>query len=199
MTLFEYSKSDSAVHKIPAVVKLIIMIATAISACFFNAKINLCIFAFCLCLSFVSKIKITNFLRDMLPILWYSLFILLVNVASSLLNEHTVSVNLVFTHDSLTLIVRLITVVALTSIFLRTTSLFDLFFSLKKALPIVLFFNFFSRLFSIWNSLSKSYYARGGKNGIKKIVKLLPLLIALGIKKANDTYLSICNRSKTRL
>ena len=196
MILFRYSKRKTVLHSFPCIVKFLIMISVSIMVCFLDVKVNLIIFTVFILLSQIGKVSVISIIKDMLPIIWYSVFILLVNVLSALINSNPITISTIFIGSSVNLIVRLFVVVLITSVFLRTTSMFDLYYAFKKALPIVLFFNFFTRIFSTWDMLSKVYKARGGKNGIKKVVKLLPVLISIGIKKANDTYLSLYNRSK---
>lgn len=197
MNLFEYVKNDTIIYKIPAVLKLVLMLLLSIAVCFLDAKANLIAFLLIFLVFVLSRVNVTCFLKDLLPIIWYTFFIVIFNILSCIISNGTLSMDEVFSNYTLSLISRLFTVVALTSLFFRTTSIFDLFYSLRGSLLIALFFNFFTRLFSIWGTLSKTYRARGGKRGFKMVYKLMPIFILLSLKKANDTYLSICNRKKS--
>lgn len=197
MNLFEYVKNDTIIYKIPAVLKLVLMLLLSIAVCFLDAKANLIAFLLIFLVFVLSRVNVTYFLKDLLPIIWYTFFIVIFNILSCSISNGTLSMDEVLSNYTLSLISRLFTVVALTSLFFRTTSIFDLFYSLRGSLIIALFFNFFTRLFSIWGTLSKTYRARGGKRGVKMVYKLMPIFILLSLKKANDTYLSICNRKKS--
>lgn len=197
MNLFEYVKNDTIIYKIPAVLKLVLMLLLSIAVCFLDAQVNLIAFLLIFLVFVLSRVNVTYFLKDLLPIIWYTFFIVIFNILSCIISNGTLSMDEVLNNYTLSLISRLFTVVALTSLFFRTTSIFDLFYSLRGSLIIALFFNFFTRLFSIWGTLSKTYRARGGKRGVKMVYKLMPIFILLSLKKANDTYLSICNRKKS--
>ena len=106
------------------------------------------------------------------------------------------------------LVSRLVVAMSYTSLFFRTTSNLEIRQSLERvelavsfghsrlsfSKAFALFLNFLPQLFAIWTGLDKTWKARCGKRGIRKIIVLLPVFIALSMKKANDTLMSLRNR-----
>ena len=111
----------------------------------------------------------------------------------------------IITKTSLYLILRLLCAVEATSVFFRTTSIYEITDMLiripfgKAGLAVSgvlsLFLTFLPQIFATWSELETAYRARGGRKGIAKAVVLLPLLISLSINKARTTYLALLNRS----
>ena len=57
-----------------------------------------------------------------------------------------------------------------------------------------LMLTFIPQILSTWAELNKAWKARGGKNGVNKVLKLLPILISLSMHKAYQTALAVMNR-----
>lgn len=207
MPLFLYYKRNGVVQKTPALLKIIILFCVSIVATIFSVKVNLLLFCVCVFLVLITKISILEFFTDLKYILFYSLFILILDVLSYLLDNKTL-MGIGVSNLNTTLIVRLITVFAYTSLFFRTTSVFDIRLAIEDIEVFItrgktkrifskcfaLFFSFIPRLFFLWNEIDKAYTSRMGKKGIRKIVRLIPIFIAVSIKRADTTVLSLLNR-----
>ena len=205
-SLFAYTKSDSPIHKIPAGLKLLVMIAVPITLQLTSHYVCLSLMAVFFVLSILSKTGFKSLARDLRPIVFYSLFILVIDVLSYLIFDRNRDI---ITFSSLHLVIKLVCAMEATSVFFRTTSIYETRDALQALERIVtfghtryavsstftLFLSFLPQIFETWTSLELAYRARGGKDGIVKAVKLLPLLIAMSIKKANTTYLALLNRS----
>ncbi|MBR5669196.1 MAG: hypothetical protein IKX15_06250, partial [Spirochaetales bacterium] len=136
------------------------------------------------------------------PIIIYSLMIISIDVLSWLLFHRN---DEIITKTSLYLILRLLCAVEATSVFFRTTSIYEITDMLiripfgKAGLAVSgvlsLFLTFLPQIFATWSGLEEAYHARGGRKGIAKAIVLLPLLISLSINKARTSYLALLNRS----
>jgi len=72
-------------------------------------------------------------------------------------------------------------------------------FLCKKITPtfshsLSLMLTFIPEILKTWKSLELAWTARGGKKGVKKLFKLLPILISLSMHKAYQTALAVMNR-----
>lgn len=222
--IFSYNKRDSLIHKIPAILKLVVLFCLPLALHLTILPYHLGFFMMAVILVFVAKLPLKSFLRDLKPMIYYCLFILVIDVLTILLfdktpmpidmDETAVSPSMSFwtillEKGNFTLMSRLVVSMAYTSIFFRTTSHLEMRESLEKiescitfghskltfSKAFALFLNFLPQLFAIWNSLDLAWRARCGKRTIRKIIVLLPVFITLSLKTANQTLLSIKNRS----
>ena len=203
--LFSYGKSYSLIHKIPAWIKLLILLTVPVSV--YVSPIWVCAVlmgVFALIVPFAGM-SFSMFLRDIKPVLFYAMILLAADILSFLLFS---SENLI-TRTSVFMLLRLACAMEATSVFFRTTSVFEIGETLRNIEHAVsfghtnygfsnvftLFLSFLSQIFFTWAEINAAYRARGGKNGFSKPLRLLPILITLSIKKANTTYLALLNRS----
>ncbi len=204
--LFSYSKLNSPIHRIPAGIKLLVLIAVPITLQLTSAYVCYALIAFFFVLAAFAGTGYRNFFRDLRPIIFYSLFILAIDVLSYLIFDKN---RAIITQSSIFLVIKLVCAMEATSIFFRTTSVYQIKDTLQSVERVVtfghtryvvsstftLFLSFLPMIFETWTSLDLAYKARGGKSGISKAVRLLPLLIVMSIKRANTTYLALLNRS----
>ncbi len=57
-----------------------------------------------------------------------------------------------------------------------------------------LLLTFIPQVLSVWTKLDTAWKARGGKNGIKKMTKLLPVLISVSMHNAYQTAMAVSSR-----
>ena len=194
-SIFAYSKTDSIIHRLPAWLKLIVLVAVPITLYLTSIQVCFILIPTFLILALIAKIRPDQFLKDMKPIVIYSIMILAIDVLSWLLSSGK---NDIITQTSLYLVLRLICAVEATSIFFRTTSIYETMETLnfgKTGLILSLFLSFLPQIFATWTQLDTAYRARGGRRGPAKAVRLLPQLVSLSIRKAQTTYLALLNRS----
>ena len=200
--LFAYTKKDSAVHRTPALLKLIILFAVPVTLHFTPIWVCFALIPTFLLLALFAGIGAGRFFRDLRPIVIYSIMIISIDVMSWLLFHRY---DEIITKTSLYLILRLLCAVEATSVFFRTTSIYEIT-DLLIRIPfgtvgltvsgvLSLFLTFLPEVFATWSELETAYRARGGRKGFAKVVLLLPLLISLSINKARITYLALLNRS----
>jgi biotin transport system permease protein/energy-coupling factor transport system permease protein len=58
------------------------------------------------------------------------------------------------------------------------------------------FLNFIAQISALWEKLNFAWRARGGKEGLKKILILLPVLFSIAFKNADDKRKSLLSRQK---
>ena len=194
-SIFAYSKTDSVIHRLPAWLKLLVLIAVPITLYLTSIQVCIILIPIFLILALIAKIRLNQFLKDMKPIVIYSIMILAIDVLSWLLSSEK---NDIITKTSLYLILRLICAVEATSIFFRTTSIYETMETLsfgKIGLILSLFLSFLPQIFATWTQLDAAYSARGGRRGPAKAIRLIPQLVSLSIRKAQTTYLALLNRS----
>ena len=198
-SLFSYKATDSILHRTPVLLKLLFLLAVPITVMFCPVEVCLILIAATAPLVPVGKIRIRDFLRDLKPVVIYSLMIAVLDVLIYLLFDRSRDI---VTENSLLLILRLLCAMEATSVFFRTTSSFELREALSFGHPgnpvsdvFALFLSFLPQVFAIWTELDLAYRARGGKSGPGKILRLFPLLITMSMKKAGTTYLALLNRS----
>ena len=205
-SLFAYTKKDSILHRIPAWLKLLVLFAVPITVYLSPIEVTYIMIPSFFILALISKIGPARFLKDLGPIIIYSILILSIDVLSWLIFHKNTTV---ITETSLHLILRLICAVEATSLFFRTTSIYETMQTLRKIESILtfgksslaistmlsLFLSFLPQIFATWSELESAYRARGGRKGLGKVIVLLPMLISLSIRKAQTTYLALLNRS----
>ena len=204
--LFSYSKKNSIVHRTPAAIKLLLLLAIPITLYLTPIEVCLVLIPVLAIVAIISKISAKDFLRDLRPIVIYSILILSIDVLSYFISSKSTNI---ITNSSLYLILRLLCAIEALSVFFRTTGIYEITDCLQKleskitfgssslvvSSMLSLFLSFLPQVFSIWSDLELAYKARGGKRGPAKVIRLLPMLLSLSIRKANTTYLALLNRS----
>ncbi len=204
--LFSYTKKDSPIHRAPAGLKTLLLLAVPITLQQTGPLVCLALMVVFLGLALLSGTGFGNFLRDLRPMVLYSLFILAIDVLSFVIFDRN---RAIITETSLHLVIKLVCAMEATSVFFRTTSVYQIKEALQKverALTLghtrytvsrtfTLFLSFLPMIFTTWTDLDLVYRARGGRGGLAKAARLLPRLIATSIKRASTTYLALLNRS----
>ena len=151
--IFSYNQLNSLLHKTPASLKLLILFCVPLITYFTAIPYHAGLFALALLLALVAQIPLKSFLRDLKPIIYYCLFIFIIDVLTILLfdktpmpiskelsaelEESAVSSTLNFftilkEKGNALLMSRLVVSMAYTSIFFRTTSHLEMRQSLEK-------------------------------------------------------------------
>ncbi len=150
--IFSYNKRDSLIHKTPAILKLLILFCIPLITYFTPLVYHAGLFALAIILLLLAQIPLKSFLRDLKPIIYYCIFILIIDVLTILLFDKTpmpistelsaeleesVSPTLNFftilkEKGNFLLMSRLVVSMAYTSIFFRTTSHLEMRQSLEK-------------------------------------------------------------------
>ena len=205
-SLFSYTKGNSIIHRAPAGLKLLLLLAIPITLYLTPIQVCLAFIPVLFAVALVARIELGLFLKDLRPIVIYSVMILTIDVLSYLISSKNGNI---ITQTSLFMILRLLCAIEAVSIFFRTTSIYETtdclqriegFLTFGKSKLVVssmlsLFLSFLPQIFATWKDLELAYKARGGRRGPAKIITLMPRLISASIKKADTTFLALLNRS----
>ncbi len=204
--LFSYCKKNSLLHRIPAGLKIVLLFAIPITVSLTPIWVCVAFMGLFFLLALLSKVELKSYARDLRPMAIYCAMILLLDVLSYLIfgeNEQVIR------KESIYLVLRIICALEVSSVFFRTTSIQAMRDALQSAEKVItfgrsnyvvsttitLFLGFLPQIFATWAALDLAYRARGGRNNLSKALRLLPLLIAMSIKRASTTYLALLNRS----
>ena len=205
-SLFSYTKGNSIIHRAPAGLKLLLLLVIPITLYLTPIQVCLAFIPVLFAVALVARIELGLFLKDLRPIVIYSVMILTIDVLSYLISSKNGNI---ITQTSLFMILRLLCAIEAVSIFFRTTSIYETtdclqriegFLTFGKSKLVVssmlsLFLSFLPQIFATWKDLELAYKARGGRRGPAKIITLMPRLISASIKKADTTFLALLNRS----
>lgn len=197
MQIGKYIPLNSNFHKMNPFIKLICTIAFIISLFLsYNIKINLLITILLILLMLNTLIPLSIYFKLIYKIKWFLLFIAIINIIFK------TPLDIIFIT-----ILRIIYIVIYSNIFLMTTTLNDITYSLEKlfsplkifgvkvnrmALSISLALRFIPSLYEQSNKILKSQASRGidYRHGFKnKIISLTSLIIPIfniSMKKADD-------------
>jgi len=193
--IFKYKTIKGPLHKLPVLIKLILLFALSITAFIIPSLWLGTGIIIAMITAFIGGITFREQLTDLKPaffyvILMYSLSIFS-NIFSLLSEPNSLSptpyslLPFIIPHpDYLKITLRLILIIQFSAMFFRTTSTLELREVIKLNI-IVLFLSFIPEIFEIWNKINLSWKARGGQNGLKKIKSLVFVLISCCFEKAS--------------
>ena len=209
----------NTLRKLPPSAKII---ALALSGfIIFNLDIIPCIFFFVLifALSLLSNLSITKQLKAQRATLAYSMALYFVHIFENVFSlfkgkSFVLSDFLIPDEITIRIIIRLICAIQAAALFYHTTTNLEIrrgisdieiairnIFSRKKSIKpqfshsLSLMLTFIPEILLSWNELNKAWKARGGKNGLSKMKKLIPALISLSMNKAYKTALALISRN----
>ena len=182
---FSYKPGTSLLHRCPAIVK--ILVVPLLSIFIFVLPVYFCFgmivlqFVVALALHF----SIREIFTDLKVVFFYALMLAMVKVITLLAGGDTGS-----WLETLFMLAKLLCMMLLTSIFLRTsTSLelrqgFEVFGVNAVTHTLSLFVCFIPLVSKIWRQTEQAWRIRAGKNSIKKYAVLLPVFFSVGMKQA---------------
>ena len=121
--LFSYSKGRSFIHRTPAWIKLLVLIAVPFTVSTTPVYICIGLMALFALFALMSGIGFAKFLRDLRPIVIYCIMIVLIDVVSYLVFDRS---RAVVTQSSINLILRLLCAMEVASVFFRTTGNYEI-------------------------------------------------------------------------
>lgn len=211
---FHYKTGNSFLHKIPAWIKIILILVLAI--CSFYAPVKICIILFPIFLLFsffLLNFTLSEIYSDLKPTIAYTILLyfatLILNLTTFLNTEEKENILKIFVPNTtyIPLLVHLALSMQITSIFYRTTSIgqfkegfstIEKFFTKKDSSPISdtlsLTISFIPRIATFWNQIEKAWKARGGKENPQKILALIPRLFQVSMRFGYEKSLAITNR-----
>lgn len=218
-TFFHYKKGTTLLHKMPPVIKLVVMLLLSIGA-FYVPVIPACILYFVILVLTKAYFKFSagEIFSDSKPAIVYVIMLYLVCLVSNIVYvikngflEGSFGFYLLqlFQPDDkfLSMAIHLCLSLAITSVFFRTTTILqfsDGFWQIEKfftngkssvvSTTLSLTITFIPRIAAFWNRLCFAWKSRGGKEGVIKIKKLTPALFKTSMNEAYQKSLARMNR-----
>ena len=222
---FHYKTQETPFHKIPAWLKIILIIALALTAFYLPVKVCLILYPILIVFSALFlRFTISEIYSDAKPTLTYTILLYIAGFFLNLSN-HFSSLNYpvetwseVYSGISrifipnltyLPLLAHLALSLEITSIFYRTTShgqfkegfsTIEMFVTRKDTAPLsdslALSISFIPKISTFWNRLEKAWVSRGGQNSLLKVISLFPKLFHVSMREGYEKSLAIQNRSQ---
>ena len=214
LPLFRHQPGNTIVHRLPAGVKLIILMVLTILVFSGNRHFLIGAGGVTLLAAAVSRLRIAALLRLLKIVLFYGIFIAIVRIAGKERSTWMYELS-----GTLMYLWKLATVFTAGMVFFETTTgvaVHGVLSSVRNALSRLvpgtiripdfprsfsLMLLFIPRIFDSWTALSRAWDARGGSlkrslpAGVRKIITLVPLLIISLLDVADTTDRAIRNRS----
>ena len=193
VTIFQYKTKKGLFHKVPAIIKLILLLPLSIFCVALPSNLLLAGIFAAMILAFTGGINLKEQITDLKPVLFYSVFMYCVSVFSNLFENvfitqpyidiYTLVILLIPKTELLRFILRLTLIVQFSALLFRTTSSLEIR-EVVRIETISIFLLFIPEIFKIWSSIDLAWKSRGGEKGIVKIKTLLFVLISLCFEKA---------------
>ena len=182
---FSYKPGSSLLHRCPAIVK--IFTVPLLSILIFVLPVYFCfgMIALLFVLALALHFTLREIFTDLKVVFFYALMLAVVKGITLLAGGDTGS-----WIETLFMLAKLLCMMQLTSIFLRTsTSLelrqgFEVFGVNAVTHTLSLFVCFIPLVSKIWRQTEQAWRIRAGKNSIKKYAVLLPVFFSVGMKQA---------------
>lgn len=182
---FSYKPGTSLLHRCPAIVK--ILLVPLLSIFIFVLPVWFCfgMIALLFVLALALHFTLWEIFIDLKVVFFYALMLAVVKGITLLAGGDTGS-----WIETLFMLSKLLCMMQLTSIFLRTsTSLelrqgFEVFGVNAVTHTLSLFVCFIPLVSKIWRQTEQAWRIRAGKNSIKKYAVLLPVFFSVGMKQA---------------
>ncbi len=216
--LFHYKCTDTILHRLPAWLKIILMLSLAGLSFYMPLQIGFYAWLFIIFFAFfVLKFSIKEIAADLKPSITYFIMIysasLILNIITFINAQKNVSTDTIIQiivpdRTYLSLFMHLGLSMQITSLFYRTTStvqfneglsIIEKKITRKQSTPfadlIALTITFIPRLSIFWNQIENSWKAREGKDKIGKITTLSPILFRVSMHEAYLKALARQNRT----
>ena len=213
---FRYRTGKSFLHKMPGSVKIPLMLLLAIGSFYLPVKEALLAWSCVITCNVLLRFSPKDIAADLRPALFYCLLLYLASFTQHAFDWRKAAqagvcypLSSLFRPEEahLALAVHLALSLSVTAVFYRTTSnvqfhegfaLYERALTRKKqayyADLLSLTLTFIPRIVANWQQIDDAWKARGGKNTIRKILTLTPLLFSVSMKNAYDKTLAIENR-----
>ena len=154
------------------------------------------------------KIKMRDQLKDLRPVIYYALLMLVFQLLSWLFSGPTLlSLKESFSWDSeketIWLLLKIFAVLQTASLVFKTTTTLEMRDGIAKICgqksaftnAIYMFVNFIPMVSRIGEESQRAWFARGGKKSLRMYMTLLPILFSVGMKKAYNAARAVTIRS----
>jgi biotin transport system permease protein/energy-coupling factor transport system permease protein len=218
---FRYKGGTSFLHRLPAIIKILLLIPLAIIIMRVNSTVSLlCIVVFTLT-ALMCGWTIKEICTDIRPALFYGIFLYELNILGNVidgLKQNTITLAILIPNYAYRVyLIKLLALLQISALLFRTSTsiaIKDALCSVERAIRlyikkyiakqialttkfadnIALTLNFIPDIFEQFSKIDLAYRARGGKNGIQKIKIILPALLSLSLHRASIKAKAIAAR-----
>ena len=196
ITIGRYIYKNSLIHKIHPIIKILITLFIITASLIFNYRKNLILILYAILLTFLTKIDIKQYLKNIYGLRYIIISILFINLLFNTPNFNTINT-----------IEKLIIIFMVSSILMYTTNINEINYAINRllqplkklsldidniSLTLTISIKFISVIFEQFDIIFKAFKSRGYKfNGslkekIYKIKNFISTLFYMILKKAND-------------
>jgi energy-coupling factor transporter transmembrane protein EcfT len=200
MIPYTYISGNTILHRAPAPIKLLGLILIS-AAAFFAFPFGLvAASSLVLCASFLARTRVRHLFRGSLGLLLLSVLTVVSRSVSFSATSNTISFTMDGFLKGISYGLGLLVSFAACALFFLCTTMTELkdsldslarhipFLGLKKlSLCLSLMLGFLPRFFEKWEEADIAYQARAGKNGVRKVLLLIPLTIERMLELALET------------
>ncbi|MCL2276335.1 MAG: hypothetical protein FWC21_00410 [Treponema sp.] len=199
--IFKYKTTKGPLHKIPAIIKLILLLPLSILCLYLQTiwlltGIFIIIFA-----AFFCGLSVYDQLLDFKPAAFYVIILFAFSSLSNAIDYITLApshsstetpipvlilaLSSIFVPDQdyIRLALRLILIIQISALVFRTTSSLEIKYAARLDI-LTLFIGFIPDIFKIWSNINTAWKARNGKNNFWKIMNLAFILITICFENA---------------
>ena len=182
---FSYKPGNSLLHRCPAIVKILIVPVLSVLIFMLPVWFSFGMIVLQLVVALALHFTLREIYSDLKVVFFYALMLAVVKLITLLVGGATGS-----WIETLYMLSKLLCMMQLASIFLRTsTSLelrqgFEVFGVNTVTHTLSLFVCFIPLVSKIWRQTEQAWRMRAGKNSIKKYAVLLPVFFSVGMKQA---------------
>lgn len=215
-SFFRYRTGNTWLHRMPPAAKIFLMLALAIASFYLPVPAAAIAWLFVLAAGRLFGFSAKDIFSDIQPALFYCFVLYLASLSQNALRwsqaleagtVYPLSALFIPEPSHLALAAHLALSLSVSALFYRTTSnvqFHEGFAALERAITrkksaryadsLSLTLTFIPQIVANWQQIDCAWKARGGKNGVRKIIALVPLLFSVSMKKAYDKALAIENR-----
>ena len=214
---FSYKAGNSFIHKMPSVLKIILIPALNVIVFMLPVHVALVFLIFQTLLAFAINFTLCEQLRDLRPVLYYAVILYVTSfIAQFFAAGFVLQSAFLITfqnHETVKMLVKLFCVMQSASILFKTSTSLQIRegigtieSAIRKILPvskkntftdtIALFVCFIPMVYKNWELSKRAWFARGGKSGIKMMKSIFPVFFSVGIKQAYNAARAVAVRSE---
>jgi len=218
---FCYKKGTSFFHNLASWKKILFIPVFNILIFSFDYKIALFFVVLQGFIFFSLKFTVREQLTDLAPVIWYGIFLYLIDFFTELVLHFrdysflyllsSAFKSSFFKKGTFITVIRFLACNQSAALMFKTSTSLEIregiekietfvrsFFHLKKetvfADTVSLFVNFIPAVFKKWGMLKNAWHARGGKNSFRMYLVLFPVLFSIGLKYTLDTVKAVLIR-----
>jgi biotin transport system permease protein len=187
--VFGYKTIKGPLHKVPAVIKLLLLLPLSFICMSLQAVWLGAFILFFFLFSFFFGFSLREQFTDLKPAFYYAVLMYALCVFTNFIDNFKLTpvkelyIMLIPNFEYLRIALRLALIVQISALVFRTTSALEIREAVRLEI-ISLFLCFIPEIFKIWASVNLAWKARGGKEGLFKIKTVVFVLISLCFDKA---------------